>query len=249
MNISGVQSRSSYEALTSGSRINRSANDAAGLAISEKLKSNTTGFNVGSSNAKDGKSLINVADGALSGIQDSLQRIRELGLKASNGLYGAAEKQAIQMEIDGLKGTIQDTAKNTSFNTLKLLDGSMADIQLATNPQGSGLKIGLANATLDALGIKDFDVTKNFDLKTIDNAISKVSEARGKMGAQSNGLDSAINYNDYSSYNLTAANSRIRDTDYGKETITKNRDQALQQYKLYTMKAKMNSDAGFLKLF
>ena len=249
MNISSVQSRNPYEALSSGYKINRAADDAAGLAISEKLKANTNGFDVGSSNAKDGKSLINVADGALSGIQDSLQRMRELSLKASNGLYGDTERQAIQKEIDGLKENIQDIAKNTSFNTIKLLDGSKADLELATNPQGGGMKIGLANATLDSLGITDFDVTKNFSLKTLDNAMNKVNAARSTLGAQSNRLDSTVNYNSYSSYNLTAANSRIRDTDYGKEMVIKNRDQAVQQYRLYAQKSKMNTDAGFLRLF
>ncbi|MCI5584734.1 MAG: flagellin [Lachnospiraceae bacterium] len=249
MSISGIQSRNTYEALSSGYRINRAADDAAGLSISEKLKSNSTGLSVGSSNAKDGNSLINVAEGALSGIQDALQRIRELGVRSMNGLYGASEKQAFQQEIEGLKGTIQSTAKNTSFNTMKLLDGSMADIELATNPKGGGLKIQLVNSTLESLGIADFDVTKNFNLDAIDNAIQRISSARSSFGAQSNRLDYTVNYNDYANYNLTAANSRIRDTEYGSAVIDKNRKQALQEYKLFAMKAQMNSNAGFLKLF
>ena len=103
MNISGIQSQNTYTALSSGYKINSAADNAAGLAISEKLLTQTNGYDVGSSNAKDGVSLINVADGALSGIQDSLQRIHELGVRASNGLYSASDKQAFQTEIDGLK--------------------------------------------------------------------------------------------------------------------------------------------------
>ncbi len=249
MSISGIQSRSTYEALSGGYKINRAADDAAGLSISEKLKANVTGYSVGSSNAKDGNSLINIAEGALSGIQDALQQIRELGVRAMNGLYSASDKEAFQAEIEGLKGTIQGTARNTTFNTMKLLDGSMADINLATNPEGGKLKIQMVNSTLESLGIADFDVTGDFKLDDIDNAIERISSARSSLGAYSNRLEHTVNYNDYAHYNLTAANSRIRDTDYGETIIQRNRDKALQDYKLYVMKAKMNSDAGFLRLF
>lgn len=249
MSISGIQSQNTYAALSSGYKINSAADDAAGLAISEKLLAQTNGYDVGTSNAKDGVSLINVAEGALSGIHDSLQRIRELGIRASNGLYSDSDRQAFQAEIDGLKESIQGVAKGTTFNTLKLLDGSMADIDLATNPQGGTLKIQLVNSTLESLGIADFDVTKDFDLKAIDDAIEKVSSARSTLGAQSNSLAHTINYNDYASYNLTAANSRIKDTDYGEELIKKNRDEALQQYRIFGIKAQNEQNAGILRLF
>ena len=249
MNISGIQSQNTYTALSSGYKINSAADNAAGLAISEKLLSQTNGYDVGSANAKDGVSLINITDGALSGIQDSLQRIHELGVRASNGLYSESDKQAFQAEIDGLKQNIQGIAQNTSFNTIKLLDGSMADIELATNPQGGKLKIQLVNSTLESLGIADFDVTKDFDLKDIENAMEKVSSARSSLGAQSNSLQHTIKYNDYASYNLTAANSRIKDTDYGEEIIKKNRDEALKQYRFFGIKKQMEQNAGFLQLF
>lgn len=248
MSISGIQTQRTYAALSSGSKINIAADDAAGLAISEKLISQTNGYSVGSSNAKDGVSLINIAEGALSGIHDSLQRIRELGIRASNGLYSDSDKSAFQAEIDGLKQSIQDVAKGTTFNTMKLLDGSTADIDLATNPSGGGSKIKLVNSTLESLGIADFDVTKDFNLDDIDNAINMISDARSTLGSQTNALEYTINYNDYASYNLTAANSRIDDTDYGKELIKKNRDEALQQYRIFSIKAKANQNAGILKL-
>lgn len=249
MNISGIQSQSSYTALVSGSKINSAADNAAGLSISEKLQSQATGYEVGSSNAKDGISLINVAEGALSGVHDSLQRIRELAVKASNGLYSETDKQAIQKEIDGLKESIQDTAKGTTFNTMKLLDGSMADIDLATNPQGGRLKIQMANSTLESLGIADFDVTGDFSLEDIDNAIDMVSQARSNLGAQSNALEHTIKSNDYTNYNLTAANSQLKDTDYGDEIIKKNRDEALAQYRIFSIKAQTNAEANMLMLF
>lgn len=252
MSISGIQSQSSYRtyaALSSGSRINSAADDAAGLAISEKLKTQINGYDVGASNAQDGQNLLNVADGALAGMQDSLQRIRELAVKSMNGTYSDSDREMIQVEIDQLKDDIQQTAKGTSFNEMKLLEGSMADIHLATNPQGGGLEIQLENATLEALGIADFDVTGDFDLNAIDDAMVRISEARGRLGATSNRLNHTINNNYYASYNLTASESRIRDTDYGKEMIKRDTDEALQKYRIFTMRAKKKDDEGILKLF
>ena len=249
MKISGVQASNTYTALSSGSRINRAADDAAGLSISEKLTAQETGYSVGASNAQDGLSLLNVAEGALSGIQDSLQRSHELGVKASNGLYSDSDRRAIQQEIDGLKQSIQGTAKGTTFNTMKLLDGSMADIELATNPEGGGLKIQMANSTLESLGIADFDVTGDFNLDDIKNAMEMVSEARSRFGAQTNALEHTINYNNYANHNTVAANSRIEDTDYAEEIIKKNREEVLQQYRIFGIKAQANSDAGILRLF
>lgn len=252
MSISGIQSHSTYStyrALSSGSRINTAADDAAGLAISEKLKAQVNGYDVGAENAQDGQNLLNVADGALSGMQDSLQRIRELAVKSMNGIYSDSDRSSIQVEIDQLKDHIQQIAKSTSFNEMKLLDGSMADIDLATNPQGGGLEIQLENATLEALGIADFDVTGSFNLADIDNAMSKISEARSRMGAQTNRLDHTINSNYYASYNLLASESRIRDTDYGEEITKRNTDEILQNYRIFTMKAKNKDDEVILKLF
>lgn len=253
MNISSyaasMQSRKLYTALASGKKINSAADNAAGLAIVEKLLSQTNGYNVGSANAADGMNLINVADGGLSGMHDSLQRMRELAVQASNGTYTASDKEMIQMEIDGLKQSIQDAAKGTNFNTLKLLDGSMASLDLATNPSGGGLKIEMANSTLESLGIADFNVTGNFDMKVLDEAIQRVSSARSKLGAQYNGLGHTINYNNTAAENLTAANSRIRDTDYGQAIINRNRDDILSQYRIFAMKAQMNAQAGILQYF
>lgn len=250
MSIQGVQSSTDYTALASGKQINSAADNAAGLAIAEKLESQSTGLSVGSSNAKAGQDLINVADGALSTIQDSLQRIRELSVQASSSaIYSPGDIRAMQKEIDGLKQSIQDTAKGTSFNTMKLLDGSMADLNLATNPQGGGLKIQMANSTLEALGIEDYDVTGKFSIKTIDDAIKKVSDARSSLGAQSNALDYTIRSNDYSAYNTTASQSKIEDTDYAKEITEQKKNQVMDQYRMFAQKAQMENEAGILKLF
>ena len=248
MSVSAIQSQRLFATLASGKRINSAADDAAGLAISEKLLAQTNGYTVGTNNAADGINLMNVADGALSTMQDSLQRIRELAVQASNGIYSASDKELIQMEIDGLKASIQDAAKGTEFNTMKLLDGSMASLSLATNPSGGGLEIQMDNSTLESLGISGFSVMGEFSLDDIDNAIKAVSKARSRMGAKTNVLNHTINYNENAGLNLMAANSRIRDTDYGRAVIDKNRDDILSQYRIFAMKAQMNNQAGVLKL-
>jgi len=154
----------------------------------------------------------------------------------------------MELEIDGLKASIQDAAKGTEFNTMKLLDGSMADLSLATNPSGGGLEIQMDNSTLESLGIADFSVMGEFSLDDIDSAIKAVSKARSRMGAKTNALSHTINYNENAGLNLMAADSRIRDTDYGKALIDKNRDDILSQYRIFAMKAQMNNNAGVLKL-
>ncbi len=248
MSVSAIQSQRLYTALASGKRINSAADDAAGLAISEKLLTQINGYNTGTNNAADGINMMNVAEGALSGIHDSLQRMRELAVQAQNGIYSASDKEMIQMEIDGLKQSIQDAAKGTEFNTMKLLDGSFASLSLATNPSGGGLEIQMENSTLASLGIADFDVTGKFSLDSLDSAISAVSKARSRLGAKTNALSHTINYNENAGLNLMAANSRIRDTDYGKAIIDRNRDNILSQYRIFAMKAQMNNNAGVLKL-
>lgn len=247
--VSNVSLANAYANLSSGSQINKAADSASGLAISEKLNTQSTGFEVGAKNAQDGISMMNISDGALSGIQDSLQRIRELGLKASNGLYTADDKAYIQKEIEGLKKSIQETAKGTTFNEMTLLDGSKADVDLATNPSGGGLSIQMVNSTLESLGIADFDVTGKFNLEDIDKAMDKISAARSTLGAQTNTLQHTINYNNYAHYNLTTANSRIRDTDFADEIIKKNREEMLEKYRIFGIQAKKDADAGILRLF
>ena len=246
MSVSGIQN--TYANLSSGYKINSAADNASGLAISEKITAKSMGYEVGSANAKDGIGLLNVTEGALSGIHDSLQRIRELGVKAMNGLYSDSDRRAIQSEIDGIMQSIQSTAKGTTFNTMKPLDGSMADMKLATNPEGGGLKIKLANSTLESLGIAGFNVMGEFDLDAIDKVIEKVSKARSKYGAQTNALEHTIRNNDYSNYNLTSANSKLKDTDYGEEMMKKNREEVLEQYRIFGIKSKTEADAGVLKL-
>ena len=252
MYISSINSQNtyqSYQQLASGKRINSAADDAAGLAIAEKLETQSNGYDVGKNNAATSQNMINVAEGALGSITDSLQRIRELSVQASNSaIYGDSELNAIQGEIEQLKQGISDVAKNTTFNSMNLLDGSMTGSNIATNPDGSGMKVDMPNATLEALGIKDFDVTGDFDISVIDKALEKVTSQRSELGATTNRLDSAMNFNSYASYNLTASKSNIEDLDIAKAVSEKEKNRILEQYKLMLMKKQISSSDGYVRM-
>ncbi|MBE5943481.1 MAG: flagellin [Lachnospiraceae bacterium] len=232
-----------YKNLSSGYKINSAADDAAGLAISQKLENQSNLYDVATDNAEIGGAMLNVADGALGSMQDALGRIRELGVKASNSALNSKEELSmIQREIDELKKAIADTAKNTQFNGLKLLDGSMADMNLATNPSGKGQTIHMANASLEALGIADFDVTKDFDIRDIDKALKKVNQARSEIGAKTNRLSYTVMSNQYASYNLTMANSLIRDTNMAEEITDLQRNTILEQLRINMQKKQMEQE-------
>lgn len=239
-----------YSQLSSGKRINTAADDASGLAIAQKLKKQETGLNVGAQNIQDGIGALNIADGAMDGMMDHLQRIRELGLRAMNGTYSASDREYFQSEIDQLKDGIQQIAKNTTFNEQKLLDGSMADLHLATNPNGGGMEIGMANTTLEALGIADFDVTSgNFDLGAIDAAMDKLSSSRSSVGAYTNRLGHTYNYNTNAHEQQLSARSRIEDLDMPMAISEKKKKDLLDQYKNLMLKSQMNQRSNVLRLF
>lgn len=253
MKINPIGSRDNYNIysqLSSGKRVNRAADDAAGLAIGQKLKRQENGLSVGAQNVKDGMGALNVADGALDGITDYLQRMRELGLRSMNGLYSDSDREMFQTEIDQLKEGIQSMAKGTTLNEQKLLDGSMADLDLATNPDGSGLSIQMQDATLEKLGIADFDVTSgNFDLSAIDKALDMVASARSDMGAATNRLEHTYNYNMNASEQLTGARSRIEDLDMPMAISEKKKQDLLTQYKNLMLRNQMNQRMMVTRLF
>lgn len=246
MSVSSIGSQSlyqNYQQLSSGKRINSAKDDAAGLAIAEKLLTQSNGYDVGRRNAATSQDMVNVADGGLSSITDSLQRIRELGVQAGNtAIYGDSERKMMQQEIDQLKDSISDAAKNTRFNTMSLLDGNMGSSHVASGPDGNGMEINMPNATLEALGIADFDVTGDFDLSVIDDALEKVSSARSDMGATSNRLDYTMNFNSYASLNTTASRSRIEDLDFPKAISDMKKNSLLEQYRLMMQKKREEQD-------
>ena len=174
-------------------------------------------------------------------MQDSLQRIRELSVKASNGLYGDSEKQMIQGEIDQLLQDIEQTAVGTQYNEKHLLDGSMADMYIASNPSaGEGMKIQMENATLKALGLEGYNVTGSFDIGDIDRAMEKINTARSNTGASTNAMEHAYNYNKGASEQLLASRSRIEDLDVPKAVSEQKQEKLMQDYRMAMLRRKMN---------
>lgn len=141
----------------------------------------------------------------------------------------------MQKEIDQLKQHITDVAKNTQFNTKNLLDGSMADMNLALNPQGGGLSIHTTDATLESLGIADYSVTGKFDISKLDDAIKKVNDARSSLGAQSSALSYSIGVGNLSSENLTSSYSKLEDMDVQQYVSEKKKEQVMQQYNYFAL--------------
>lgn len=237
--ISGVGANY-YSQIASGTRIQSAADGAAELSIIQGEKSQIKGYDQGTRNAEDGKSVLNVADGAYNSITESLQRMRELAVQASNtAVLSDGDRQAIQDEIEQLKSGISEIAGNTEFNTKKLLDGSNSDMYIQTGANsGQGQKIDTGNATLQALGIKDFDVTGNFDIQTIDDALAKVFSNRSSIGAQSNSLDYTIGYNTQTSYNLTKTVSQMEDTDIAEAVTQLKKNQVLDTVNFMMQKKK-----------
>ena len=220
------------EKLSSGLRINRAGDDAAGLAISEKMRGQIRGLEMASKNSQDGISLIQTAEGALTETHAILQRMRELTVQAGNtGTQQTEDLTAIKDEMDALTEEIDGISQRTEFNGKKLLDGSVTagfTFQIGANAtQNINVTIGNMDAT--TLGVKGIDVSADdfsFDTEIvkIDSAITSVSNQRAKLGAVQNRLEHTINNLGASSENLTAAESRIRDVDMAKEMseFTKN---------------------------
>ena len=229
--------------IASGKKVNTAADNAAALQIIQKMASQSNGYDMGTRNAATSQDMINVADGSLSTVTDSLQRIRELSIQASNtAVYGSDDLESIQQEIDQLKSSISDAANNTQFNRMNILDGSMGKSHVASAPDGSGMDIDMPNAVLSSLGIADFDVTKDFDISTIDSAIEKVSSARSSLGATSNRLDYTMNFNSYASYNITASRSRLEDLDYAQAISDMKKNDLLQEYRIMMQKKQQNNN-------
>lgn len=223
--------------IATGRRINSAADDAAGQAIAEQLRATANGFRQGADNTADMGNLVNTAEGALGGISDSLQRVRELSIQAGNGTLNDRDRQAIQGEINQLMEGIQSNAANTEFNSIRLLDGNFADRNVASNPDGSGMRISIENTSLEALGLDNFDVTSgNFDIGVIDNAISAVSSSRSNLGAISNALEHVISANNNAHTNQVAALSRIEDADIALESINRQRREVMDQMSIFNLR-------------
>ena len=249
-NTSGISDSiyTSAQQLSSGRRINSAADDAAGLAISEKMEAQARGWEQGAENAKDMQNLLRTAEGGLNNIADALNRIRELSIQAKNDTNTDFERGLMQNEVDQLLSFIQDAAKGTQFNTMSLLDGSFADKNAATSPSGTGMTITLQDSTLITLGVDGYDLTGDFDISRIDAALDAVNQARANIGASYNRLEHTINANDIAHLNQVQAQSRIADADMAKSITDQNRAQILQQYQIFSQKEQMQRAGAALGL-
>lgn len=240
----------SYSHLSSGKRINTARDDAAGMAIAKRMKSQETGLRVGAENAGMAMGAANVAEGALGGMSDYLQRIHELAIRSMNGINSDADKQIYQKEIDQLKQGIESLARDTSFNEQKLLDGSMADMAVAVSPNGGGMRIQMQNSTLEALGIADLDVTsKDFKLDSIKKAMDMVSERRSSLGASTNALQYVQNYNRSAAISQLSSRSRLEDLDFPKAVAKKKQDEVMGQYRMHMLRKQMDQKKSLTALF
>lgn len=233
-----------YGHISSANRLMSAADGAAELAIVENEKAQVTGYNTGTKNLGDGVNMLNTSDSALGSITSHLQRMRELGLRASNSTLNGTNRADIQKEVEQLKQGIEYIATQTRYNGMNMLDGSMSKgVQLVSDAGGGSLTVNhAADSTLKALGIEDFDVTKDFDLQSIDDALAKVTSNRSTFGAQSNALDYAIDYNGYASSNLTAAQSRMGDTDIAKAIQELKHQQTMQSISMMLQKKKADQE-------
>lgn len=225
--------------LSSGSRITKAADDAAGLAISENLKSQIRSFSQSSRNANDAISMVQVAEGGLGEISNILTRMRELGIQAASDTVGDKERDFLNKEVVQLKEEIQRIAKTTKFGSANLLDGSGSkfDIQVGINNDDFEDRISfdssVLNATLSELNVEGVDYSSKAGaqdaLKIVDDAQTQVAGYRANIGALQNRFQSTVENLGSQHENLSAANSRIRDTDIAASTSEMARNQILLQ--------------------
>ena len=225
--------------LASGSRITKAADDAAGLAISENLKSQTRSLTQAQRNSNDGISMVQTAEGGLGEISNILTRMRELGVQASSDTIGDVERGLIDKEVQQIKAEAQRITQTTKFGTTKLLDGSgdKFDFQVGIGNDSEADRIsfnaGETNATIDNLGIAGFDFTSKSgaqeSLKQIDDAQTMVNGFRAGLGALQNRLQSTVDNLGVQNENISAANSRIRDTDVAAATADMSKNNILLQ--------------------
>lgn len=238
------------EKLSSGMRINRAGDDASGLAVSEKMRSQIRGLNQASRNASDGVSFIQTSEGYLQETQDILQRIRELAVQSSNGIYTQEDRMQIQVEVSQLVDEVDRVASHAQFNGMNMLTGAFARSE-GTNAVTASMyfhiganvdqreRVYIGTMTATSLGLKSVGDGKimtlaspdeaNRSIMTLDSALQKVSKQRADLGAYQNRLEYAVKGLDIGAENLQASESRIRDVDMAKQMVEYTKNQILTQ--------------------
>jgi flagellin len=237
LSINNRESESNLQKLSSGSRITKAADDAAGLAISEKLKANIRSLKQADRNANDGISMVQTAEGGLNEVSSILTRMRELAIQTSSDTVGDTERGMTNMEYQNLKLELERISQVTEFNGKKLLngEGEKYDFQIGANNDNFQDRIsydaGHVSSKMDNLGLAELDVStkggSQESLASVDSAIEKVSGFRAYLGGIQNRLVSTSNNLQVNVENISAANSRIRDVDYAEATATKAKNDIL----------------------
>jgi flagellin len=234
LSFNNTQAGKNLEKLSSGYKINRAGDDAAGLAISEKMRGQIRGLDMAQKNAQDGISLIQTAEGALNETHAILQRMRELAVQSATDTNKDTDRTKLQTEITELISEIDRIANNTEFNDMKVLDGTFSakKIHIGANATQT-LTVSVGSMKAATLGVSAVSVgtqaTADTAISTVNTAIETVSTQRSKLGAWQNRLEHTINNLGASSENLTAAESRIRDTDMAKEMMGFTKNNILMQ--------------------
>lgn len=259
-NLRGTQHamERSLARLSSGFRINQAADDAAGLAISEQLKAQIRGLRQAGRNANDGVSLVQTAEGGLNEVSNILVRLRELAIQAASDTIGDTERKFLDVEYQQLKSEVQRITETTAFNNTDLLNGTggVIDVQVGTHNDPFKDRISFnasaANSSLEALGMFAESVATKQAAQTsisrVDDAIVSINAIRANFGALQNRLQSTINNISIFDENLSAANSRIRDTDVAEETAELTRNNILMQAGMSVLKQANSSQEMALGL-
>ena len=259
LGITNTNLARSTEKLSSGYRVNRAADDAAGLSISEKMRGQIRGLEQASTNAEDGQSLIQTAEGALSEIHSVLQRMRELTVQASNDTNVSADRKAIAKEVRALTSEINRIATQTQFNTMGLLSGGFKNkkLQVGANTNQT-ISITISSMTAGKLGVSATVIAKVISsstgkeitklITTVNTAITKVSTQRSALGALQNRLDHTIANADNMAENLQSSESKIRDVDMADEMVSYSASSILQQAGQSMLAQANQSNQGVLSL-
>ena len=258
VNVNDSNLQNTMKALSSGKRINSAKDDASGLAVSTKMHSMIRGLNQASRNISDGSSMLNVASGFLQETTDILQRIRELAVQSSNGIYSDDQRSMIQIEVSQLVSEVDRIASSATFNGLQLFTGRYAagneEITLHIGSQtDQRISFNLEAATAETLGLKNVQgqegslsisdpESANMAIATLDDALLKVSKQQALIGANQNKMEVAKQGIDIASENMAAANSRIEDADMAEKYVEYSKNQILAQSSL-AMLAQSNSNS------
>ena len=262
LSVTDSQMSKSLEKLSSGFRINRAGDDAAGLVISENLRSQASGLKQAARNAMDGVSVVQTAEGALTEVTSMLQRMRDLTIQSKNDTNSTESRNALQAELNELSGAIADIASRTEFNGTKLLNGTagvsgVLSFQVGAK-NGDTLAVTTRDVTANTLNVESTDLvvggsgtvaTRDTALTNIDAAIATVTTFRGALGAAQNRLEYTINNLSVTEENLTASESRIRDTDMAMEMTSFSKNQILSQAGTAMLAQANQSSQGVLSLF